>query len=1186
MCRIQTKVPQKRPGHLKLGHWNVKGLKAKQDDVDFFNEIKDFDICVLTETWLTKIVEFENFTSFILEASKIPGKRGRFSGGVQILVKKNIRKSIKFEKKMDYGIYVKIDKNVTNLDKNLYVCGIYLPPEESPYEIKDVFENIERDFSDYLTNGYVLAIGDMNARTANLPDFITSSKGDKIVDLLNSDSLIDPDPRYNMDNESNKFGKKLNTLCKKSDMLLLNGRTEGDIPGRCTYYGPNGSSTIDYAFISNDILSNVLYFHVKDVKIDISDHALIQLVFKADIHRESSHNKDNLNPLVQNYIWNNESAEMFKKTLNTEIFSSNISNILQKQYDLTDEGSDDLCKDTSLLYKKAADTCLKMRNLKTKKQSKKKKKFTKLQDHEYNKLKKDLKSLGNLLRLYPKDPFIRGKLFYVKKNFGKLLKREIKAQKEEAMNKIQEMESKNPTLFWKFVNNIKKKKENNEDIDVEVFYDYFKSLHEGINNKSLDKEFRSKLEQLSDQFKGKQWVDILDKDISKNELIEASRKLKNNKACGFDNITNEMIKCSIEIMSTCLIKLFNHILHSEKYPASWSKGYINPIYKRKGDKSEPCNYRGITISSCLGKLFTYIINSRFNEFLLKNKILKNEQIGFIPGNRTSDHIFVLKTLFDFAKMKKTSLYLCFVDFKSAFDTVWREGLLYKLTKINASCKFINLIKSMYSKVESSVKCKHGYTEAFKIGIGARQGCNLSPALFNCYVNDIPRKLDKLQTDQPLIIDRKISCLMYADDLVLISKSAKGLQKMISVLERYCNKWQLTVNVNKTKILIVHQKKGNINNKWLIYNKNIETVESFCYLGIELDKKGNMTKAVNRLSLKATKAYLGIREDFNLYNGTSVKVMIKLFDTMVKPIALYGNEIWSIYGWKYNKYKSIHSYLMSQKHQFEKLHSRFCKQSIGVDKYSPDVLAKAELGRYPIMSDIVQNSFRYWHHLLTLDQNSIAFKALLLNMKMDQSGYNSYYTRIKSLFAVLRAQNMIYPIENRNKVKNDSKLIRAKYNKLYDTEFFTILKGKYQNKESKGKFDIYCKTKRVYKKEKYLFEIENNMLRKHISGIRCASNILPINFLRKRNVKRENRYCKLCNENKIGDELHVIMKCTNKDIKKHRAIFLEKIFKSSPQLKDFKDELILHYLVSVIETQLTIYLAIFLDKVYNTIKHAS
>jgi len=101
--------------------------------------------------------------------------------------------------------------------------------------------------------------------------------------------------------------------------------------------------------------------------------------------------------------------------------------------------------------------------------------------------------------------------------------------------------------------------------------------------------------------------------------------LKNNKAIGFDIISNEMIKCGITILAQPLTKLLNKKLSTGQYPSQWCLGYICPAFK-KGEKDDPANYRGITINSCLGKLFTKVLNNRLDKFLEKREIISNEQM--------------------------------------------------------------------------------------------------------------------------------------------------------------------------------------------------------------------------------------------------------------------------------------------------------------------------------------------------------------------------------------------------------------------------------------------------------------------------------------------------------------------------------------------------------------------------------
>ena len=123
------------------------------------------------------------------------------------------------------------------------------------------------------------------------------------------------------------------------------------------------------------------------------------------------------------------------------------------------------------------------------------------------------------------------------------------------------------------------------------------------------------------------------------------KTLKPKKAPGPDKIRYEMLKSGIQFLNAALCKLFNLILQSGFFPSSWCEGIITSIYK-SGNKHGPANYRGICINSCLGKLFTSVLNTRLKNHLLDQNILHQAQIGFLPNNRTTDHIFPLRTLID------------------------------------------------------------------------------------------------------------------------------------------------------------------------------------------------------------------------------------------------------------------------------------------------------------------------------------------------------------------------------------------------------------------------------------------------------------------------------------------------------------------------------------------------------------
>ena len=147
--------------------------------------------------------------------------------------------------------------------------------------------------------------------------------------------------------------------------------------------------------------------------------------------------------------------------------------------------------------------------------------------------------------------------------------------------------------------------------------------------------------------------------ISEQEIVNATKKLKRNKSACSDRIKNEMIKCSIHILIQGYMKLFNLILQTGVFPDVWCEGLITPIFK-SNDKLDCNNYRGICISSCLGKFFCVILNERLHNYTREQNIIHPSQIGFLPGYRTADHILTLKSLIDKYVNQKTNgkIYIC------------------------------------------------------------------------------------------------------------------------------------------------------------------------------------------------------------------------------------------------------------------------------------------------------------------------------------------------------------------------------------------------------------------------------------------------------------------------------------------------------------------------------------------------
>lgn len=232
-----------------------------------------------------------------------------------------------------------------------------------------------------------------------------------------------------------------------------------------------------------------------------------------------------------------------------------------------------------------------------------------------------------------------------------------------------------------------------QTINLETLYTFFQNLNE--NNDQNNDTAHINIDISDDD-------EILNSSITESEIQKCLNSLKNNKCSANDNIINEYLKNSSDVMMPIYISFFNLVLDTGIIPDPWLEGIIRPIYKRNGDPGQPENYRPITILSCFGKLFTAILNLRLNNFIKYNNILEENQAGFRSGYSTTDHIFALHALTEILKLKKHKLFCSFIDFSKAFDSVWRVGLWIKLLSNSINGKVFRIIYNMYQNIKSCV----------------------------------------------------------------------------------------------------------------------------------------------------------------------------------------------------------------------------------------------------------------------------------------------------------------------------------------------------------------------------------------------------------------------------------------------------------------------------------------------------
>lgn len=287
------------------------------------------------------------------------------------------------------------------------------------------------------------------------------------------------------------------------------------------------------------------------------------------------------------------------------------------------------------------------------------------------------------------------------------------------------------------------------------------------------------------------------------------------------------------------------------------------------------------------KLYTNILLGRLNSWMEVERILHENQSGFRQGYSTVDNLFTLQNIIALTMEKKKKLYAFFVDFKTAFDSVPRKKLFYKLSNAGLSTKFVNNIKDMYNRTESAVWDGNKLSDWFYTNSGVRQGCVFSPVFFAIYINDL---VDYLKGGVK-VGEVTINVLMYADDVILIADAPEQLQEMINRLEEYCNLWDFRINFSKSKIMIFGGGRRAAREKWFFANEDIEVVTEYKYIGITLTLKLAMHKHLEERLKVAKYSVNSVWSNIIKNESTSIGTKYKVFEACSRAVICYGAQVW-------------------------------------------------------------------------------------------------------------------------------------------------------------------------------------------------------------------------------------------------------------------------------------------------------
>ena len=377
-------------------------------------------------------------------------------------------------------------------------------------------------------------------------------------------------------------------------------------------------------------------------------------------------------------------------------------------------------------------------------------------------------------------------------------------------------------------------------------------------------------------------------DFTRAEIDEAIESLKNGKSPGIDScIVAEILKNGGDFIRTIIHQVCLNVFNKHEPPRQWTNNMIVPIPK-KGNLQLMTNYRGITLMSIAAKVYNKVLFNRIMPIV--DQVLRRNQAGFRKERSCIQQIHILRRLMEGATSKQLPLFITFIDFKKAFDSISRRMMFAILRHYGIPEKIVKAIQVLYHDSRSRVFVNGTLSEDFKITTGVLQGDVLAPSLFIIVLDYVMKKSESdfgfvthLRKSQRHL-ERKLNDLDYADDIALLEQSFVGAQNQLNETSKSAKEVGLDINVAKTKSIIINDKKDL---SLTINGEAIEIVDEFKYLG------SNMSSSEKDMKCRKGQAWLAFRRLEKIWNSktTSIELKIKIFQASSLSILLYGSETW-------------------------------------------------------------------------------------------------------------------------------------------------------------------------------------------------------------------------------------------------------------------------------------------------------
>ena len=445
--------------------------------------------------------------------------------------------------------------------------------------------------------------------------------------------------------------------------------------------------------------------------------------------------------------------------------------------------------------------------------------------------------------------------------------------------------------FWKTWNSKFNRKTNSirqvdgtsdSDVIAIKFAEHFEAVCSPFNAVRNDELKATYIKKRSTYDERLTWTDKI---FTVESLTDALGKMQNGKAAGLDGVTCEHLRNSHPIVITILCKLFNVFVSHGHVPDSFGKSYTIPIPKSNvfNRALTSDDFRGITISPVISKLFEHVVLARFANFFVSS----DNQFGFKKHLSCHHVIYNVRSIIDYYTTNGSTVNVCSLDLSKAFDKMNHYALFIKLMNKKLPCEILSILERWFSVTVTCVKWNGSVSHFFKLTAGVRQGGVLSPFLFATFIDSL---FDKIKATGVGCYFRSacVSIFLYADDILLLAPSVTALQTLLAVCEDELSHIDMQINVKKS-MCIRFGSRFNIECQCLVSSNGgtLQWVATCRYLGVYM-----VSGRVFRCSFNHSKGQF-----FKTFNSilckvggrASEEVVVSLLCSKCLPVLLYGVE---------------------------------------------------------------------------------------------------------------------------------------------------------------------------------------------------------------------------------------------------------------------------------------------------------